>query len=370
MAAPFTFICGDDDYLVAEAGKAAFIKLCEGIEDPYAQEVIDGNQPNVEGVRKAVQSLVQSAQSMSLFAETKAIWLRNISFLADSVTGRSEGAKQTLEGLFPVLEALDPSVTRVLLTACPVDRRRKETKWLLKTGEGQDLKGASDEACLRALIKETAQGLGCELTDAAAVALLGTIKGNTRLLLEEVRKLATYAAGGEQPITEQMVMELVPSFGASDFFEPVEAFFAADLKWTLEALRRYFFTNKESRPLIASLHNRCRLLLQLRALMDAGALPPGRVSKASLEAASRSLGPQFGTGAQKSSANLFSQNAWYISNKVAPACEHFSTRQLVAIQLAITEAFRAIIQYPGDQPTVMQNFAVSCLGEHPRPKRP
>ena len=57
-----------------------------------------------------------------------------------------------------------------------------------------------------------------------------------------------------------------------DFFEAAEAFFSGDLKWTLAALHRHFFSGGDARPVIAALQNRNRILLQVRALVDAGAV--------------------------------------------------------------------------------------------------
>ena len=47
-------------------------------------------------------------------------------------------------------------------------------------------------------------------------------------------------------IDEQLVMELVPNFGEADFFEAADAFFSLNLEWTLEPLRRHFFTNNDA----------------------------------------------------------------------------------------------------------------------------
>ncbi len=134
----------------------------------------------------------------------------------------------------------------------------------------------------------------------------------------------------------------MPTFGEGDFFEPIEALAARDLKWGLESLDRYFFNEDSSRPLLSALQNRLRLLIQIRCLADSGDF---RVSDAGLpkgqfEAASGRHGPTFGSAA-KSSANLFSQNAWYVSNKVAPAAARYTLAELVDLQLACADCFDA-----------------------------
>ena len=102
--------------------------------------------------------------------------------------------------------------------------------------------------------------------------------------LKETRKLASYigADGGE--ITEQMIIDMVPDFGEGDFFEASEAFFSGKLDWALDAIDRHFFQGKDARPLLATLQNRNRLLIQLRVLVDGAELDPNqRLGKDQLE---------------------------------------------------------------------------------------
>ena len=85
-----------------------------------------------------------------------------------------------------------------------------------------------------------------------------------------------------------------------------------------------------------------RLLIQIRCLVDSGdfRVSDAGLSKGQFETASVRHGPTFGSAA-KSSANLFSQNAWYISNKVAPGAARFSLAELVDLQLACADCFDA-----------------------------
>jgi hypothetical protein len=76
--------------------------------------------------------------------------------------------------------------------------------------------------------------------------------------------------------------------------------------------------------------------------------------KGQFETASVRHGPTFGSAA-KSSANLFSQNAWYVSNKVAPAAARFSLAELVDLQLACADCFDASNR-GDDEPAVRAMF--------------
>ncbi len=119
-----------------------------------------------------------------------------------------------------------------------------------------------------------AKALGATLEPGALELLLAKIGANSRLLIEEVRKLATYAGAGGA-ISEAQVAELSPNAAEGDFFEAAEAFASGDLRWTLAAFQRHFFAGGHGRPVIAALQNRNRLLLQVRALLDSGEIRLG-----------------------------------------------------------------------------------------------
>jgi DNA polymerase-3 subunit delta len=53
----------------------------------------------------------------------RAVWLRNLNFLAATVVGRSESVTTTLEDLKPLLEAANPDELRLLISAEGVDKR-------------------------------------------------------------------------------------------------------------------------------------------------------------------------------------------------------------------------------------------------------
>ncbi len=365
MAAPaFTFICGDDDYLVSREAQAAWDKLSDGIEDDFSKEVLDGAAQNVGEVEEAVNRFRASVQTLSMFGERKVVWLKNISFLADSVTGRAEGSKKQVEDLQELLQGLDPAGVGVLLSACPVDRRRKEFKWFKDNGELQDLKGADDAEALAGMLRAECEKLGVDIGHRAAVALIARVNGNTRLVLEEARKLAAYLGPDGGEVTEKLVLELVPPFGEGDFFEVAEAFFSLDLKWTLDAIRRHFFIHKDARGLITTLQNRNRLMIQLRVLMDGGELRlgPRGFAKGDFDRAARLYAKHFGGLDDKSAYNVFTQNLWYLGNKIAPGMESLTLKRLVDFQLGLAEAFTGLLDKPNDQESVMRDLAIKCLG--------
>ena len=359
-AKPFVFICGPDDYLVNRLGKARYDEIAGDISDEFAREIISGFANNVGEVEAAINRFRESVQTVSMFGGRRAIWLKDVNFLADTVTGRAESTLKLVEDLQQLLEKINPDETAVIVTAAPIDRRRAFPTWCEKTGDFTLVGGGDGEGAAEALG-------GVILGEGAAQLLLAKVGANTRLLIEETRKLATYAqtdaatASGKPVVIEEAhVAELTANTAEGDFFESAEAFFSGDLKWTLAALHHHFFTGGDSRPIISALQNRNRILIQVRALADAGEVRVGPRGLDGLPKATATYGRHFVGATEKSSFNLFSQNAWYVG-KLAGSAKLPSLRRLIDNQREFIRAFEEIIRRPHEQEEVLREMTVRCL---------
>ncbi len=365
---PFVYIAGSDDFLVVRLAKERFETLAkEAGADDFSREIVNGFANNLEEVAQAVARFRDAVQTVPMFGGKRVVWFKDISFLADNVTGRSEGVKEYLELLQDLLEKTNADEVAVVLSAAPVDRRRSFAKWcethgeftLAGGGEGEDKAGA-----LAQVIVAEARAEGVKLDEGAVELLLAKIGANTRLLTEEVRKLATYASEGGA-ITEAMVAELTPNVAEGDFFEAADCFFAGDLPKTLAALERHFFAGGDARPLLASLQNRNRILIQARVLLDSGELPAPSAqfgfNKQAWARAQESHASRFGGDAEKSSFNLFTQNQWY-AGKLVSSGKLPPLRRLIDNQQEFVRAFEDIIGRADAQHEILRDMAVRCLG--------
>ena len=137
--------------------------------------------------------------------------------------------------------------------------------------------------------------------------LAGKIGAHPRLGVEETKKMASFLDEDGKEITEELILNLVPDFGEGDFFEASEAFFSGKLEWAVEAIDR-FFPGKDARPLLSTLQNRNRLLIQLRVLVDGGELDPNqRLGKDQLSRISQKYIQHFSNPEEKTTFNVFSQ---------------------------------------------------------------
>lgn len=357
----FTFICGPDDYLVGRLGKERFEALAAEVTDEFSREVLSGFAANMGEVETAVNRFRDAVQTVPMFGGKRVIWLKDVNFLADTVTGRAEGTLKRVEDLQQILAAVNPDEVGVLITASPVDRRRAFPKWCEKNSDFALVGGDGDNAgeALAGVALAEARSLGTSFAPGAIELLLAKVGANTRLVVEETRKLATYAGEGGR-IEEATVAELTPNVAEGDFFESAEAFFSGDLKWTLAALHRHFFSGGDARPIISALQNRNRILLQVRALVDAGEARLGPRGLDGLPKAGAAHATKFTGATEKSSFNLFSQNAWYVG-KLAGSGKLPTLKRLIDNQQDFIAAFEELIRRPREQEEVLRDLAVRCL---------
>ena len=357
----FTFICGSDDFLVGRLGKDRYAAMSIEVADDFARETINGFAGNVGEVESAVNRFREAVQTVSMFGGKRAIWLKDVNFLSDTVTGRAESTLKLVEDLQEILSKLNPEETTVLVTAAPIDRRRSFPKWCEKNSDFTLVGGEGDGAgdALLGVALAEAKSLGAAFGPGAVELMLAKVGANTRLIVEETRKLATYA-GDEGRIEEAHVAELTPNVAEGDFFEAAEAFFSGDLRWTLAALHRHFFSGGDARPVISALQNRNRILLQVRALIDAGEARIGPRGLDGLPRAATAYAGRFIGATEKSSYNLFSQNAWYVG-KLAGNAKLPALRRLIDNQQEFITTFEEIVRRPNEQEEVLREMAVRCL---------
>lgn len=379
----FVFVCGQDDFLVDRIGRERFNVMAEGTTDDFSREVISGFAANSDEVAVALGRFREAVQTVPMFGGKHVVWLKDVSFLANTQTGNADTTLELVAGLQELLERFDAAETAVLITAAPVDRRTSFFKWCERNADfvqagGKD--SASPEALASVAMAE-ARSLNATFGPGAVELLVARVGATTRLLVEEVRKLANYAEGVEAGrgastgsasasgvdglprcvISESDVAELTPNTAEGDFFETAEAFGSGDLTWTLAALERHFFTGGDARPILAALQNRNRLMIQLRALADAGEARVGERGVEGLHDAAEKYSGKFGEAAdEKSSLNVFTQNPWYVG-KLAGRGRLPSLRRLIDTQAELISAFEEINRRPQEQEEVLREMAVRCL---------
>lgn len=362
MPANLSIVAGADEFLVDREARRLFEAARAAAGADADPEVVDGSLRVVAEAPLVEARIRESLAAMGLFGSAKVVWIRAFNWL--ELPKAQAGSEQVVEileqHLVPLLCSPSPDI-QVVVSLIPPGRNRKEFKHLkAAAGTFVDLPDPKPEE-LASIVTAAFREAGAKPGPDAVSALLERVTGSTRALLAEVEKLAVHAGPGGT-VSADDVRQLTPVFGDSDFFEPVDALLSADLAWTLASLDRYFFNNASARPLLASLHNRLRLLIQLRAFADAGLirLTAAGVADRDLKALAARFAPLHG-GAAKSSSNPFSQNPWYLGTKVAPAASRFTLRELVDLQLDL-----AGVAASGDEEAALRAACIRALGRRPR----
>lgn len=365
-ARAFTFVCGSDDFLVGRAAAEHWARLSGGL-DEFSCEVISGYVGVVDDVAAVVRRFREAVQTLGLFGGRRAVWLKDVTFLADSELGGAQGTLELVADLQELLATIRPEEVAVLITASPIDRRRSFAKWceanaeFVLSGGGDGAKGSGPD--WRAIADAECARCDVRLAGDALELLVAKTGGNARLLVGEIEKLATFLGAPGAAITEELIDEMVAAAGEGDFFEAAEAFFSRNLARTLEAIRQHFFSGHDARPLLSSLQNRNRLLIQLRALMLGGEVrvSPRGVDKGGLDRAAAAHADLYrGAASEKSGYNIFTQNPWYLG-KVIGNAELPALKRLIDHQLEFTRAFEEILARDADQEEILRAMAIRCL---------
>ena len=351
-------VVGDDDYLVRQRAKEIYEQFADQFPDDLSREIIDARADRVDDVENILNEARSAGETLSLFGGGKLVWINEANFLNLGKTGASQGTKDALESFKSFLKNLGE--TKLIFSACPIHRNHSFVKWLQKNASYEDVtKNEKEDVTFRRVVQEAAEKSGVSFESGAIECLAGKIGAHPRLGAEETVKLSTYLGPDGGKITEDMIMEMVPDFGEGDFFEASEAFFSGKLDWAMESIEKHFFQGKDARPLLATLQNRNRLLIQLRVLVDGGEISTRqRLGKEQLEQLGRKYGRHFEDSAEKTTLNLFSQNPWFLG-RLLPLVEKFSARRLIDLQANLIQVFQDILEQPKDaHSTIFKNLAI------------
>lgn len=277
VATALWFVSGSDEAEVKKAASALARELGqEG--DPFAYEVIDGAVATVDEAVDCLGATIQALNTLPMFGGDKFVWLKNASFLGDTVLGRSETTGAMLDKLLAVLaEGLAPGV-KFLLSAPNPDKRRTVYKTLVKAGEHiikdkPDFGFNATEADLQAWVAARARAEGVQLDDDALAVLTARIGADSGQMDMELAKLRL--AAGDEPVTAGLVRTLVPATRQGGIFDLSDCLLRRDLPGALATVEQ-LLQQKENAVglLLAAIVPTLRNLLLVKDLMVRHRLGP------------------------------------------------------------------------------------------------
>jgi DNA polymerase-3 subunit delta len=281
LSAPFHFVTGADEAEVKKTAADLAMKLAPS-DDPFSVETIDGAVGTVDEAVDRVRSTIEALLTLPFFAGAKLVWLKNVSFLSDTVTGRSDTVIQEVDRLLEVFEKGLPDGVRFLLSAPEADKRRSAYRTLSKRGalhlrDKPDFGWGATEDDLINWVGRRAQTVGVLLSHEALEVLTARVGVESRQLDTELEKLSL-AFGPGHELSASEVRELVPATRAGGIFDLSNAIARRDLPLCLQSLDQLLRQGERAIViLLAAIVPTVRNLLVVKDLLDQHRVqPPSR----------------------------------------------------------------------------------------------
>lgn len=360
--AAIVFVTGSDEASVKRVAAETASRLAPGA-DAFGLEVIDGGVETVDAAVSRTRDAMQALATLPFLGGTKLVWLKNVSFLADSVTGRSESVGVALEQLCDLLDDGLPEGVTFLCSAVAPDKRRSVYKRLAKSGQLEvhdkpTLSFGAGEEEIIAWVGQQTRKAGLDLEGEAVELLAARVGLEPSQLFAEIDKLALCG----RRITARDVRELVPATRESGIFDLGNAIFARDLEAAMDTLGQLFYQGEKGVGiLLASIVPTVRNLMLAKFLLVRHKLRPPAA-------------PQYFSG---DLARLPASETDYLPRKkdgtlnayglgvAAKAAARFELETLQAAFRACAEANRLLISSQGDEKVILSRLLITLLGEPP-----
>lgn len=235
------FLHGTDEAQVKEAAVLLARRLSPPGGGDFGTEIIDGTAENAEHAARLCSQVVEGLQTLPMFGGGKVVWLRNATFLSDTVTGRAQSTLEALDDLLALVEKGLPEDVHLIFSALAPDRRRSFFQKLDKLAQSEafDLPDTSQrgwEAQLEMAVAERAEKLGLSFDREAQEVFLALAGERTQQIAGELEKLDLYLGPERRKVTVQDVRAMVPLSRAGVIFELGNALGRRDARRALSLL--------------------------------------------------------------------------------------------------------------------------------------
>lgn len=222
--ANFHVIVGSDDGMVREEALLLYNELTGGNDDGFTHETIDGNADNSEGAYEICSSVSQALMTLPMFGGDKVVWLRNVNFLGDDVTGRAQRTEAGVEMLRGILEKGLPGGIKFLISADKMDKRKSFWKFLEKSAAVRsydkiDIGKDGWEEQVACLVEGRADQLGLKFENEALELFIMLAGERSKQIVNELEKLDLFLGKERRVVTLDDVRTLVPLSREAVVFE-------------------------------------------------------------------------------------------------------------------------------------------------------
>lgn len=272
------FITGSDEAEVRRTAQGLAAKLAPPDSGDFGIETMEAPADTVDCSIDLVEQTIQSILTVPMFGE-KLVWMKGVTFLKDSVQGRSEAVQESLEKLIKILEKGLPEGITLLISAPEADKRRTSYKSLSAIANTTlcdkfEIPFGGSENDLIDWVIDRCRDRGVRMEEEAAVILANRVGANSGQLDSELSKLAA-SAGNGAVVTAQLVRDLVPLTRAGGIFDLSNAINKRDLPLCLDTLQQLRRQGENAVGiLLAAIVPTIRNLLLAKDLMDRHKMRP------------------------------------------------------------------------------------------------
>ena len=274
------FVTGSDEAEVRMAAKDKAAKLAPPDAGEFGMESIELPADTVDCAVEMINQTIGAIRTLPFFGG-KLVWMKGVTFLKDSVQGRSETVQEELEKFLGVLREDLPDGITLLISAPEPDKRRgffKSLSEMAETTVKDKLElggfGGFSEDDLIDWVTDRCRERGVKIDERAAEVLAGRIGANSGQLQIEIQKLSS-AAGEGHVITETLVRDLVPLTRAGGIFDLSDAINKRNLPLCLDTFAQLRRQGENSVGiLLAAIVPTVRNLLIAKDLMERHRLKP------------------------------------------------------------------------------------------------
>jgi DNA polymerase III subunit delta len=238
-------VVGSDEGAVKSRARELAQQLTPKDAGDFGQDLIDGAADNADQAVSRIHSAIEAIQTLPFFGPGKLVWLKDVNFCGDTVTGRSAQVVAALDQLQRFLSAGMPSGVVFLLSASEIDKRRSFYKSITKVAMVEHFdridtsrSGWEEEA------ESLARGLAAErglIFQPEAIEVFVRLAGaDTRQLRNELEKIDLYL-GEKREIDTQSVRNLVARTATGVIWELGNAIAKRQLSAALALLDQLLF---------------------------------------------------------------------------------------------------------------------------------
>jgi DNA polymerase III subunit delta len=238
-------VLGSDEGAVKRRARELALQLTPKDAGDFGQDLIDGAADNADQAVSRIHAAIEAIQTLPFFGPGKLVWLKDVNFCGDTVTGRSAQVVAALDQLQQFLSAGMPSGVVFLLSASDIDKRRSFYKSITKLATVEhfdriDTSRSGWEEEAESLARGLAAERGLIFQPEALEVFVRLAGADTRQLRNELEKIDLYL-GEIREIDTQSVRNLVARTATGVIWELGNAIAKRQLSAALALLDQLLF---------------------------------------------------------------------------------------------------------------------------------